>query len=63
MCCSSARRAFGPSDALGRALAAALPSLPDGELFGLVNSGLREDVAAEPRAAKAAASSGVYLYL
>ena len=53
----------GPSDALGRALAAALPSLPDAAWFDLQNSGLGEGAAAELRAAKAAAGSVVALYL
>ena len=51
----------GPSDALGRALAAALPSLPDAEGFYLRNSGLGEGAAAELRAAKADAGSAVEL--
>ena len=54
---------LGPSDALGRALAAALPSLPDAEEFYLSYSGLGEGAAAELRAAKAAAGSAVELYL
>ena len=45
----------GPSDALGWALAAALPSLPDAQTFHLEDSGLGEGAAAELRAAKAAA--------
>ena len=53
----------GPSDALVRALAAALPSLPGAELFALRDSGLGEGAAAELRAAKAAAGSGVRLEL
>ena len=53
----------GPSDALGRALAAALPSLPDAEKFVLDDSGLGEGAAAELRAAKAAAGSDVRLFL
>ena len=52
----------GPSDALGRALAAALPSLPDAERFDLVGSRLGEEAAAELRAAEAAAGSAVKLY-
>eukprot|EP01045_Picozoa_sp_COSAG04_P014547 COSAG04_NODE_1095_length_8308_cov_5.921793_5_plen_524_part_00 len=53
----------GPSDALGRALAAALPSLPDAQGFHLRDSGLGEGAAAELRAARAAAGSGVSLSL
>ena len=53
----------GPWDALGRALAAALPSMPDAEAFRLVSSGLGVGAAAELRAAKAAAGSGVKLCL
>ena len=53
----------GPPDALGRALAAALPSLPDAKNFNLERSGLGEGAAAELRAAKAAAGSGVQLRL
>ena len=53
----------GPSDALGRALAAALPSLPDAEGFYLQDCGLGEGAAAELRAAKAAAGSGVKIRL
>eukprot|EP01045_Picozoa_sp_COSAG04_P026793 COSAG04_NODE_3791_length_2526_cov_5.686032_1_plen_321_part_00 len=45
----------GPSDALGRALAAALPSLPDAEKFYLAGSRLGKQAAAELRVAKAAA--------
>ncbi len=52
----------GPSDALGRALAAALPSLPDAERFDLVGSRLGKEAAAELRAAEAAAGSAVKLY-
>eukprot|EP01045_Picozoa_sp_COSAG04_P015093 COSAG04_NODE_1170_length_7960_cov_2.783743_7_plen_325_part_00 len=51
----------GPSDALGRALAAALPSLPDAESVSLWESGLGEGATAEVRAA--AAGSGVELDL
>ena len=46
-------------DALCRALAAALPSLPDAEQFSLCDSGLGEGAAAELRAAKAAWGSAV----
>ena len=53
----------GPSDALGRALAAALPSLPDAFTFHLERSGLGQGAAAELRAAKAAAGSRVTLQL
>ena len=53
----------GPSDALGRALAAALPSLPDAQAFQLEGSGLGEGAAAELRAAKIAAGSRVTLIL
>ena len=53
----------GPSDALGRALAAALPSLPDAEEFNLRFSGLGDGAVAELWAAKAAAGSGVQLHL
>ena len=52
---------LGPSDALGRALAAALLSLPGAEAFGLAGSGLGEGAAAELRAAKAAAEAGAPL--
>ena len=58
----SAYRNPGPSDALGRALAAALPSLPNAKIY-LHHSGLGEGAAAELRAAKAAAGSGVKLKL
>ena len=50
-------------DALCRALAAALPSLPDAHQFRLQYSGLGDGAAAELRAAEAAAGSDVYLYL
>ena len=53
----------GPSDALGRALAAALPSLPDAVGFNLRDSGLGEGAAAELRAAKAKAGRDVRLRL
>ena len=53
----------GPSDALGRALAAALPWLPDARKFDLDRTGLGERAAAELRAAEAAAGSGVQLHL
>ena len=53
----------GPSDALGRALAAALPSLPNAETFYLHSSGLGQGAAAELRAAKAAVGSDVRLHL
>eukprot|EP01045_Picozoa_sp_COSAG04_P025249 COSAG04_NODE_3279_length_2980_cov_1.509198_1_plen_389_part_00 len=53
----------GPSDALGRALAAALPSLPDAKQFQLPRSRLGEGAAAELRAAKAAWGSAVTLVL
>ena len=54
----------GPSDALGRALAAALPSLPDAEEFDLNHSGLGDGAAAELRAAKASRrGSRVRLFL
>ena len=59
----SMNRNPGPSDALGRALAAALPSLPDAEWFNLDDSGLGEEAAAELQAAKAAAGSAVELNL
>ena len=52
----------GPSDALGRALAAALPSLPDAETFVLDDSGLSEGAKAELEAAKAATGSEVSFY-
>eukprot|EP01045_Picozoa_sp_COSAG04_P031795 COSAG04_NODE_6010_length_1434_cov_1.468165_2_plen_231_part_00 len=51
----------GPLDALGRALALALPSLPDAEWFALSFSGLGDEAAAELRAAKAAVGSAVHL--
>ena len=47
----------GPSDALGRALAAALPSLPNAERFELRWSGLGGRAVAELQAAKAAAGT------
>ena len=53
----------GPSDALVRALAAALPSLPGAELFALRDSGLGEGAAAELRAAKAKAGRPEELYV
>ena len=48
----------GPSDALGRALAVALPSLPDAELFELSGS-VSEEVMEELEAARAATGSEV----
>ena len=53
----------GTSDALGRALAAALPSLPNAVEFCLACSGLSKAVATELRQAKAAAGSAVRLRL
>ena len=41
----------------------ALPSLPDAEVFGLMNSGLGEGAAAELRAAKASAGRPKTLWL
>ena len=60
----NAQNSPGPSDALGRALAAALPSMPDAAYyFYLGRSGMSEAVKEELRAAKAAAGSGASLYL
>jgi len=53
----------GPLDALGRALAAALPMMPDAISFFFGESGLSEEVAVELRAAKAATGSRVGLYM
>ena len=51
----------GPSDALGRALAAALTDLPDLEAINLVQSGLSKAVASELRTAAVSAGRALQL--
>ena len=51
----------GPSDALGRALAAALTDLPDLEAVNLVQSGLSKAVASELRTAAVSAGRALQL--